>query len=540
MKKTAVMISLALLSSIFLGAETIANVTGQKGLVLTIDRGAGDGVEPGMKGIVKAVFKDPSGEYTINIGIFTVRQAAERTAEVTIEIGKGLNPAHASYVVFEKELVPPAGKPGVEDWTQGVDWHLEQGDKAAEAGDARSALEHYQKALDKDPGNLVAQEKCNEIKKNLDTTERGVKFNDYLKKADANYEKNDVKFAFLYIAQALRLYPEGRDEVRERLAVMQREHPQELAAILEEKSAELKDIRPQIDSLLARQPEAAPAEPEPQGEPETEAETEPEPAARAEKPTDSVPENIQKVATKAESTARNEQGSWEAVFRGGIAMVYIPEGEFTIGSPLREGDADEHPAHKVFLDGFWIGKTEVTFEQYDRFCSDTNREKAADEGWGRGKRPAIYVSWRDAEDFCAWLKKKTGLGFRLPSEAEWEKAARDRFPWGSRLPDSSLANFNKDHMMTRPTGAYPRGASPFGVLDLAGNVWEWTSDWYDPGFYQVSPRENPRGPESGSERVVRGGSWVNGANLVRAANRSSEKPESKLNILGFRLAMDND
>jgi formylglycine-generating enzyme required for sulfatase activity len=540
MKKTAIMISLALLSSFFLGAETIANVTGQKGLVLTIDRGAGDGVEPGMKGIVKAVFKDPSGEYTINIGIFTVRKTAERTAEVTIEIGKGLNPAHASYVAFEKELVPPAGKPGpepgAETWTQGVDWHLEQGDKAAEAGDARLALEHYQKALDKDPGNLVAQEKCSEMKKVLDASERSVKFNDYLKKADANYEKNDVKFAFLYLAQALRLFPEGRDQVRERLVVMQREYPQELAAILEEKSAELKDIRPQIDSLLAGQHEAAPAEPEPQGEPEAEA----DPAARAGKQADPMPEHLQKIAAQAQSMARNDQGSWEAVFKWGIAMVYIPEGEFTIGSPLREGDADEHPAHKVFLDGFWIGKTEVTFEQYDRFCSDTNREKATDEGWGRGKLPAIYVSWRDAEDFCAWLKKKTGLGFRLPSEAEWEKAARDRFPWGSRLPDSSLANFNKDHLMTRPVGSYPKGASPFGVLDLAGNVWEWTSDWYDPGFYPVSPRENPMGPESGSERAVRGGSWANGANLVRAANRSSEKPESKLNILGFRLAMDND
>lgn len=94
--------------------------------------------------------------------------------------------------------------------------------------------------------------------------------------------------------------------------------------------------------------------------------------------------------------------------------------------------------------------------------------------------------------------------------------------------------------MTRPVGSYPKGASPYGILDLAGNVWEWTIDWYDPDFYQDSPRENPQGPEEGSERVVRGGSWVNGAGLVRAANRSSEEPASKLNILGFRLAMDSD
>jgi formylglycine-generating enzyme required for sulfatase activity len=179
----------------------------------------------------------------------------------------------------------------------------------------------------------------------------------------------------------------------------------------------------------------------------------------------------------------------------------------------------------------------VTFEQYDRFCAESGREKAADEGWGRGNRPAIYVSWNDARDYCSWLAKKTGLKFRLPSEAEWEKAARDRYPWGSQPPDSDHANFDKENLKTAPVGSYPQGASPYGILDLAGNVWEWTSDWYDPGFYENSPRENPQGPDTGSEKVVRGGSWANGAGLVRAANRSGENPDSKLNILGFRLAL---
>jgi len=532
MKKALLIFLLVILSSLLVRAETIANVTSHKGLNLTIDRGANDGVEIGMKGIVKAVFKDPSGEYTINIGIFTVRSVFERTAEAVIEIGKGLSPADASYVVFEKSLVPMVNKAepaASETQAKGANWHIDQGDKAAESGKPQAALEHYQKALELEPGNLVAMEKCNEMNRSITTAERGVKFKDYLKKADANYEKNDVKFSFLYLVEALRLYPEGKEEVRKRLVVMERDYPQELSAILAEKAGELQDIRPQIDALLARQ-----AEPEPEAVANDEKQAEPAELAAG-------PEAfLKEVSAKAERVERNIKGSWEATFSGSITMVYIPEGEITIGSPARDGDADEHPSHHVYLTGFWIGKTEVTFRQFDLFCADTGREKADDEDWGRDDRPVIYVSWNDAMEYCAWLEKRTGLRFRLPSEAEWEKAARDRYPWGGTPPNSDLANFNKEHMMTRPVGSYPKGASPYGVLDLAGNVWEWTLDWYDPDFYQNSPRENPQGPRAGSERVVRGGSWANGADLVRAANRSAEKPASKLNILGFRLAMDGE
>lgn len=530
MKKANTVFFIMILSAFLLQAETIANVTGQKGLALTIDKGSLDGVELGMKGIVKAVFKDPSGEYSINIGIFTVRKVSERTAEVSSEIGKGLNPADSSYVVFEQTLVPVAKRTEAaapDPEARGADWHLDQGDQAAEASDFKKALEHYQKALELEPGNLVAQEKSSEMKKTISGADRGLKFKEYLKKTDAYYEKGSIKFAILYLFEALRLYPEGREEVRERLAVMDREYPQELAAVLDEKSAELKDIRSQIDALLP-----------PKAEPEPEAAAVPVAGAAAESGF-SEP-FLKRVAAKTERIARNEKGFWEAVFPYGITMVYVPRGEFTIGSPLREGDADEHPSHRVAIEGFWIGKTEVTFAQYDRFCAETQRKMAADEGWGRENRPVIYVSWDDAADFCAWLKNKTGLEFRLPSEAEWEKTARERYPWGGSPPSPDLANYSKEHMMTRPVGSYPRGASPYGVLDLAGNVWEWMLDWYDPGFFQNSPRENPRGPETGAERAVRGGSWANGADLVRAANRSSEKPGSRLNILGFRLALDGE
>ncbi|HSQ35153.1 MAG TPA: formylglycine-generating enzyme family protein, partial [Candidatus Binatia bacterium] len=397
----------------------------------------------------------------------------------------------------------------------------------AEAGNAKAALAHYQKALALAPGNLVAKEKCNEMKKWIDAGERKDKFMDYLKKADSNYEKNDIKFSFLYLVEGLRIFPEGSAEVKDRLLLMAQEHPQEIEAILTEKANELKDVRKQIDAMLARPATSRSA-------PETS-----KPAAtrpRDEERRFSEP-FLQKIKDKADKIVKNEKGYWEAVFMKNIAMIYIPEGEFTIGSPSREGDADEHPAHKVFMSGYWLGKTEVTFEQFDAFCQETGLETPDDEGWGRGKRPVIYVSWHEANDFCNWLGKKTGLPFRLPSEAEWEKAARDRYPWGSMPPTVDLANFNKEIMKTSPVGSYPDGASSYGVLDMAGNVWEWLADWYAADYYKNSSDTDPQGPEEGEERSVRGGSWSNNAELIRSANRSQENPESKLNIIGFRLAL---
>lgn len=562
-KFACAVLALMLAATLFAAAASAADeveqaraaVTGCDGLVLTIDRGAAHGVALGMKGMVKAVYKEPGGEYTLNIGNFTVSQVLERSAEVTVEPGKGLNPVDASYVVFAAPLRPapsaPEAPPPQPAPAATASWHLDEGDRAAEAGDRQAALAHYEKALELEPGNLVAREKRSRMAAAVEAAGRESKFRDYLKRADADYEKGDVKFAFLYLAEALRVFPEGEEEVSRRLAVLQGEHGRELAAILEEKEEELGDVRERIDAILAKASAAAapaPASPVP-GAPGTgasdpgkreQAAPPPAPDAAPGQPAAGQQEPfLARIRGKAEKIWRNDKGAWEALFLGNVSMVYVPAGEATIGSPAGEGDADEHPAHKVLLDGYWIGKTEVTFDQYDRFCSETGRERAGDQDWGRGSLPAIFVSWHDAAAYCAWLGEKTGLRFRLPSEAEWEKAARNRYPWGSKPPTPELANFNKDHMMTRPVGSYPLGASPYGLLDMAGNVWEWVLDWYDPGFYAASPREAPQGPESGEERVVRGGSWANGAALVRAANRSSEKPDSRLNVLGFRLALED-
>jgi len=243
----------------------------------------------------------------------------------------------------------------------------------------------------------------------------------------------------------------------------------------------------------------------------------------------------------ADGTTRNAKGFEEQVLFNRTVMVHIPGGDFTIGSPNGQGEDDEHPAHKVRISDFWLGKHEVTFEQYDLFCRETARSLPGDEGWGRGRRPVINVSWDDAQAYCRWLSQKTARIFRLPSEAEWEKAAHARYPWGSGEPTVGMVNMKGGEdgfPFSAPVGSFPRGESYYGVLDMAGNVWEWTADWYAADYFQISPRRDPRGPADGSARVVRGGSWKNGPGLIRSANRSSERPDRRLNVLGFRIVMD--
>lgn len=235
--------------------------------------------------------------------------------------------------------------------------------------------------------------------------------------------------------------------------------------------------------------------------------------------------------------------------------VLVAAGAFQMGCSSSPGicDTNEYPLHDVQLDEYFIDKHEVTNAQYaqcvaagaceaPRQVSSYTRDPniGGEPYYGNPTYddfPVIYVTWDDATDFCTWAGK------RLPTEAEWEKAARGSsenglYPWGDSLVDyCPLANMNGCMGDTSAVGSYPLGAGPYGAMDMAGNVFEWVSDWYQSNYYTESPSINPTGPITGSERVLRGGSWVHSYSLARSGYRSHSGPGLYGHYLGFRCAV---
>lgn len=220
-------------------------------------------------------------------------------------------------------------------------------------------------------------------------------------------------------------------------------------------------------------------------------------------------------------------------------FVYVTGGTYQMGDNFNEGIIDEKPVHNVTVPNFYMGKTEVTFEQYEYFCEQTSREVPGDPGWGKGKRPVINVSWQDAKDYCDWLSTKIGKVVTLPTEAEWEFAARSRgtvVRYSGTDENSLLANFawysanagNKTH----ETGT--KTANSIGLFDMTGNVNEWCKDYYDENYYSTSPSNNPQGPSSGTTRVHRGGAYNSSTFNSRASSRFNDNPETKFLSVGFR------
>ncbi len=222
-------------------------------------------------------------------------------------------------------------------------------------------------------------------------------------------------------------------------------------------------------------------------------------------------------------------------------MVLVPAGEFMMGS--MDGDPDEKPAHRIHVDGFYMDKYEVTVKQYAEFLREEGGDRPLD--WqtmnktANQNRPVMGVDWAEAARYCKWAGK------RLPTEAEWEKAARGTdsrlYPWGNDPPTPLHANYGKkewgNHEALAPVGKLENGKSPYGIYDMAGNVWEWVSDWYDNDYYKQSPSENPTGPSTGGFKVIRGGSWNTSARNLRAADRYFDPPSFRSQYIpGFRCA----
>jgi len=242
-----------------------------------------------------------------------------------------------------------------------------------------------------------------------------------------------------------------------------------------------------------------------------------------------------------------------------MVMVYVPSGDFLMGSTPQDlgADPDEFPQHTVNLDGYWIGQTEVTNAMYANFLNEQGNQVEAGSPWldasaqyvlitqnqhgewqakpGFANHPVVEVTWHGAMAFCQWA------GGRLPTEAEWEQAARGVdgriFPWGDQVDCDHAQLVDCPGTRLPPTGSLLGGASPYNALDMAGNVWEWVADWYSARYYQEAPEDNPVGPDSGTARVVRGGSWAFDAKHARAANRRNDGPLVTKPDYGFRCVI---
>lgn len=243
-------------------------------------------------------------------------------------------------------------------------------------------------------------------------------------------------------------------------------------------------------------------------------------------------------------------------------MVQIPSGTFIMGSD-RKSDRNayrvELPQRKVFLDAYDIDKYEVTTVQYLKFVLATNRPPQVDWKFDGGNfqetmaaHPIMHVTWYDADEYCRWAGK------RLPTEAEWEKAARGDqdariYPWGDEMAGLSRSNFGRSGLSgpvrDRPERLllyppiisvfkYENAVSPYGIFQMVGNVAEWVADWYDKDYYKSAPDRNPKGPEKGSHKGFRGGGWIDSTPTVRVSQRNGTDPKTSMNWLGFRCARD--
>jgi len=237
-------------------------------------------------------------------------------------------------------------------------------------------------------------------------------------------------------------------------------------------------------------------------------------------------------------------------------LVKIKSGDYFMGTPriVKEDLLNNAPQVYWHINSFYMGKYEVTFDEYDEYCKDTGKPLVDDNKWGRGKMPVINVSWYDAKDYCKWLSEKTGFHFRLPSEAEWEYACRagstTRFYWGDKMNKKYCVNATTFRRNRRPRTVGGRKPNNFGLYDMAGNVYEWCEDSYELKFrirgssykfkelYDKNSSGNPVFTKWGDKRIIRGGDFRSSDFSCYSYQRNATDPNSRLKSVGFRVVMD--
>ena len=269
------------------------------------------------------------------------------------------------------------------------------------------------------------------------------------------------------------------------------------------------------------------------------------------KPVAEEPEPVAATVKIDVASERSRYANFETSL--GCPMLFISSSEFVMGSDDLNAAPNERPTTRVTLSCYYLSRYPVTNRDYEQFDPSHVRKRANGAG---DSHPVVYVSSLDAIKFCAWLTTRERKKYRLPTEAEWEYAARGtdgrRYPWGNDEGRGDLANFadrntvfawsdrniDDGYPESSPVGAFPRGASPFGMEDMAGNVWEWCLDYFQD--YRGGHKVNPRGPTSGAKRIYRGGSWKSRFKSLRATARNSNVPSFSCNDLGFRIVCECD
>ncbi len=310
---------------------------------------------------------------------------------------------------------------------------------------------------------------------------------------------------------------------------------------------DLGEAEDMVDAFLDEADKAA----DPLGAPPTPARVEVAPIA----PIAPAPVPVAETPSPADASAPNEaeERAHFINFQNSLGghMLFVPSGQFVMGSEAAEATPIERPLTKVTLSRYYLSRYLITNADYEEFDPSHARKRAPGAG---DRHPVVYVSSLDAIRFCQWLSARERKRYRLPTEAEWEYAARGkdgrRYPWGNYEGRGDVANFADKNTVfawsdreiddgypeSSPVGSFPLGTSPFGMEDMAGNVWEWCLDYYE--TYRGTHKLNPRGPTGGAKRVYRGGSWKSRFNSLRTTARGSNLPSFSCNDLGFRIACE--